>query len=181
MPSLLKIMLAATAFALPGLAFAAGSADSTPPKVTKTLTVCEKGQVYDYDTKKCVDAESSLIDDDMRYDAVRELAYGGAYDRAALVLSAMSDPSESRVMTYKGFLARMQGDMDAAMAFYAAALEQDTNNILARSYMGQAFVNTGETALAQAQLTEIRARGGRNTWAEFALNSALKTGKTFAY
>ncbi|MCY4334529.1 MAG: hypothetical protein OXC60_07615, partial [Litoreibacter sp.] len=56
------------------------------------------------------------------------------------------------------------------------ALEADADNLLARSYLGQGLVVVGDRAGAKLQLTEIRARGGRNTWAEFALKSAIATG-----
>ena len=173
--------LATLALLTPGLAFAAGSGSSTPPKTTQTASDCKAGEVFDTKTNTCVDSQSKLFDDDTRYEAVRELAYAGQYDRALLVLSSMTEQNSSRVETYRGFIARKQGDMDAAMVHYARALEIDADNILARSYMGQAFVTLGDTASAQTQLTEIRTRGGRNTWAEASLALALKSGKTFSY
>lgn len=171
----------AIALTIPTLAFAAGSGDSSPPKTTKTSTDCKAGEIYDKASKTCVDAQSGSLDDDLRYDAVRELAYAGEYDRALLVLSAMSDQASSPVLTYRGFIARKTGDMEAAMQFYTAALEVNADNILARSYMGQAHLTEGDHDAAQIQLAEIRARGGRNTWAEASLNLALQSGKTFSY
>ncbi len=174
-----------TTFALiatltPAVAFAAGSDSSNPPKTTKTTTECKAGQVFDKKTAKCVDKSSSLLDEDTKYQAVRELAYAGLYDRASGVLDEM-DAGESRVMTYRGFIARKTGDMDAAMEFYAIALEINADNILARSYMGQGLVDAGKTDAAKLQLAEIRQRGGRNTWAEFALKEAIHTGLTSNY
>ena len=173
--------LATLALLTPAMAFAAGSDSGNPPKTTKTASDCKAGEVFDKKTKTCVDSQSNLIDDDIRYDAVRELAYDAQYDRALLVLTSMSDQSASRVQTYHGFIARKQGDMDKAMVHYAKALTADADNILARSYMGQAFITLGDTASAKAQLTEIRARGGRNTWAEASLSLALQSGNTFSY
>ena len=112
---------------------------------------------------------------------MRELAYDAQYDRASMVLATMSDQSESRVWTYKGFIARKSGDMVKAMDFYAEALAADANNLLVRSYMGQAFVTLGDEASARLQLAEIRTRGGRNTWAEHSLKMAIRSGKTFSY
>ena len=57
----------------------------------------------------------------------------------------------------------------------------DPDNLLARSYMGQGHVASGEMVLAQAQLTEIRMRGGRNTWAEASLVQAITTGSGTSY
>ena len=173
--------LLAVALLAPSLAFAAGSGSSTPPKTTKTSTDCKAGEIYDKASKTCVDAQSGSLDDDLRYNAVRELAYAGQYERAELVLSSMTDQASSPVLTYRGFIARKTGNMDAAMEFYTAALAANADNILARSYMGQAFLSLGNRDAAQAQLTEIRQRGGRNTWAEASLDLALQSGKTFSY
>lgn len=173
--------LVATALLCPAIAFAAGSNDSTPPKPTQTATDCTAGQVYDKATKACLDAKSNLHDDDTRYEAVRELAHAGQYDRALLVLAAMSDPSESRVLTYQGFLARKTGDMPQGFAFYARALDADADNLLARSYLGQALVELGQIEAAKLQLAQIDARGGTGTWAEHALGTAIATGRGFTY
>jgi len=109
----MRLPLLTAAFLIPTMAFAAGSGDHTPPKTTKTSTECEAGQVFDEKTTTCVDKSSSLIDDDTRYEAVRELAYNGHYTRAQSVLDAMN-PDDSRVLTYRGFIARKTGDMDQA-------------------------------------------------------------------
>lgn len=173
--------LIAAAIFSPVMVFAAGSDDATPPKPTQTAAECKAGEVFDKKTKTCLESSSNLIDDDTRYDAVRELAYDGQFARASLVLATMSDQSESRVWTYKGFIARKSGDMKNAMEFYAQALASDADNILARSYMGQAFVTLDDQDAAKLQLAEIRTRGGRNTWAEYALKTAIQSGKTFSY
>lgn len=175
------IPLLAAAITIPSIAFAAGSQDSSPPKSTKTSTECKAGEIFDAASQTCVDAQSGSLNDELRYDAVRELAYAGAYDRALLVLSSMTDQASSPVLTYRGFIARKTGDMDSAMEFYAAALEANADNILARSYMGQAHLTLGDRTGAENQLAEIRMRGGRDTWAEASLKIALQSGKTFSY
>lgn len=173
--------LATLALLSPAVAFAAGSDSGTAPKPTQTASDCKAGQVFDKKTKTCLDSKSEVFDDDTRYDAVRELAYDGQYDRALLVLASMREQGSSRVETYRGFIARKTGEMDKAMVHYANALAANADNILARSYMGQAFVTQGDMVSAKTQLSEIRARGGRNTWAEASLALALKSGKTFNY
>jgi hypothetical protein len=47
--------------------------------------------------------------------------------------------------------------------------------------MGQAFVVAGNVELAKAQLSQIRARGGRGTWAEASLRMAIGSGQTYSY
>ncbi len=55
------------------------------------------------------------------------------------------------------------------------------DNLLARSYMGQALVEQGQVDLALAQLSEIRMRGGRGTWAETSLTNAVATSVTYSH
>lgn len=173
----MRFMITALALCLPVTAFAAGSDDDTPP----AQPACASGLVKDAETGKCVAPKDSRLDDGERYDAVRQYAYAGQMSEAIDVLDAMADQNADGVMTYRGFTARKMGDMDAAMTWYAAALEANPDNLLARSYMGQGFVEAGAYDLAQAQLTEIRARGGRGGWPETALRLALETGRAAAY
>jgi len=160
--------------------FAAGSETDTPPTPTETTETCEDGLIFDLATETCMTPDESTNDDSAMMDAVRELAYDGRYADARTVLDQL-DPTDSRVMTYYGFTARKMGDLDAGMAYYQAALAIDPNNNLARSYMGQGMVEMGDLIGAQAQLSEIRARDGRQTWPEIALRLAIETGAGPAY
>lgn len=169
------------ALSLPALAFAAGSDTGTPPSTTKTTTECKNGTVFDADAGKCVKVQDSRLDDDDRFKAAREFAYAGQYRHAQEALAAMSEGMSDRVLTYMGFTARKMGDRDGAMAFYQAALAQNPDNLLARSYKGQAHVDAGEVRLARAELSQIRRRGGRGTWAAFSLRTAISSGQGYAY
>ena len=40
---------------------------------------------------------------------------------------------------------------------------------------------SGDLVAAKAQLTEIRTRGGRNSWAEIALRMAIENGQGSSY
>ncbi|MEL7106239.1 MAG: tetratricopeptide repeat protein [Pseudomonadota bacterium] len=161
--------------------WAAGFNDDTPPTPTETTTACAEGLVWDEEAESCVAPKESRLGDDGLYRAVRELAYAGRYDGAKAALAAMSDQNDTRVLTYRGFLARKTGDFAAAEAFYTAALAVDPDNLLARSYYGQGLVERGAYEAARAELSEIRRRGGRNTWAEAALGLALASGTGPAY
>lgn len=169
-------LLCAAALALPTLSFAAGSDSSEPPAETKTITQCTGGQVFDEKSGACVDVKSDLLDDDALYRAVREFAYAGQFGAAERALDAMTDQRDDRVLTYRGFLNRKLGQRDAAMSFYQAALAQNPDNILARSYMAQGLVEEGDFVAAWGQLKEIRARGGAGTWAEASLIGAIERG-----
>ena len=165
----------------PMAAFAAGGGTSTPPTPSETTTVCEEGMVWDLATETCLPPEESTNEDSARLNDVRELAYEGYLQAALEVLETMENQNDTMTLTYYGFVYRSQGDVDRGMAYYQAALAVDPDNILARSYMGQGYVSIGEVELAKAELTEIRARGGRSTWAEFSLDQAIGTGVTYSY
>lgn len=169
------------AMATPGGAMAAGTEDANPPPKTETSTKCKKDEVWDEKTKKCVKPDTTGLNDDDRFKAVRELAYAGRPDDALAVLAAMTEGDTDRVLTYKGFANRKAGRIDLGMQYYAAALKQNPDNLLARSYMGQGYVEMGETKLAMLQLDEIVQRGGKGTWSEQSLRQAIGTGQTINY
>ena len=177
----MRMILAAAIVLMPHLALAAGSDDSQPPTPTETTTKCEKGTVWDEKTKACIKAEDQSLNDDQRFGAVRELAYAGRYGEATAVLAAMREGETSRVMTYRGFLLRQTGHVEAGIAAYERAIALDPANNLARSYYGQLLVQMDELALAGDQLTQIRAHGGSGTWAETALATAIETGVTYTF
>ncbi len=166
---------------VPFAAFAAGSDDAEPPKPTATTTECTDGKVFDEDKKECVTPEDSSLNNDERYRAVRELAYAGQPENAMRVLAAMTEGQTDRVLTYTGFLNRQLGNWEAGITAYEMAIAINPDNILARSYFGQALVMMNETTLANSQLDEIRARGGAGTWAEASLANAILTGTTTTY
>ena len=175
-----KLLLTTTLLFCSSAAFSLGSENEAPPKPTKTTTECTDGQIFDNKTETCIDAEKQSFNDDTRYDAVRELAYAEAYDRAELVIASADNPTDPRFLNYRGFISRKQGDIGRAMEFYAAALEQAPDYHLARSYMGQGLAASGDVDAAKVQLQEIVARGGRNTWAYHALKTAI-AGKPSGY
>lgn len=170
---------------IPGFAFAAGSGgdsgSTNPPKPTNTTKTCKGIKVYDATKKRCVKPKNSSLDTEKLYGAVRELAYAGRYQDAQGVLLAMSDQQDDRVLTYWGFTHRKMGNAALALAFYEQAITRNPDNILARSYMGQGFVEEGNMDAAIAQWREIKARGGVGTWAEASLRKAIRTGMTYSY
>ena len=166
---------------LPMAAFAAGGISETPPKPSETTTVCEEGLVWDLATETCMSPEDSTNDDTARLNDVRELAYEGYLQAALDVLDTLEKPEDTLALTYYGFAHRKAGRVELGNSYYQAALAKDPTNFLARSYMGQGYAEAGQVVLAQAQLSEIRARGGRGTWAEFSLRQAIQTGSGYSY
>ena len=174
--------LATLTFALfPMAAIAAGSSSDEAPTPSETTTTCAEGQVWDLATETCMDPAESTNDDSARLNDVRELAYEGYFQAALDVLDTLQNPQAPLALTYYGFAHRNAGNVALGMTYYKAALAADPDNFLARSYMGQGHVASGEMVLAQAQLTEIRMRGGRGTWAEQSLADAIATGATYRF
>jgi tetratricopeptide (TPR) repeat protein len=184
----------------PTAGLAAGGDTTSKPKTTETTKDCFQVRQWDPETKKYVrfsekvngvwDAgiskcvrpdKTSHLDTETLYDAVRELAYAGRYDAAIAVLDNMPDQASDRVLTYRGFTARKLGDLAVANIYYRQAIDANPDNILARSYMGQGMVASGDKIGAVTQLREIQARGGADNWAETSLRSAIETGSTYNY
>lgn len=146
----------------------------TPSTPEATSAQCVDGQMWDAASQACVDAKESRLNDDDRFDAARSLAYAGRFDAALTILAAADNPRDPRILNYQGFANRKAGRADIAMTYYRAALDIDPDYVLARSYMGQALVDQGDIAGAEAELAEIRARSGRDSWAYVSLKQALQ-------
>ena len=144
---------------------------SSPPKPTETTTDCADGLIYDDAIKACVTPEAASDDQAALYLDARELAWAGRLEDATRVLARME--KTDKTLTYQGFVARKSGDWTSAESFYLAALDANPNNLLARSYYGQGLADAGFIKAAENQLSEIRQRGGRQTWPEIALRLHL--------
>ncbi|MCD9147637.1 tetratricopeptide repeat protein [Pseudophaeobacter flagellatus] len=177
----MRYLVLAAALCLPLPAFAAGGNTWSPPTPTETTKTCKGKRVWDEEKGRCVRPKESSLNQDELFDALRELAYAGRNTDAQAVLAAMQDQTAARVLTYWGFTHRKLGNRSLANAYYEQAIAQNPDNLLARSYMGQGYVEEGQFGLALAQWQEIRARGGRDTWPETALRQALETGATTNY
>lgn len=158
-----------------------GGGSTDAPAATQTSKDCKKTEIWDEKAQKCAPAQDSRFNDDDRYRAVRELAWVGQPERALSVLATMQEGDSDRVLTYKGFAHRKAGRLEEGLLHYARALAQNPDNILARSYLGQAYVEMNEMELARQELAEIQARGGAGTWAEASLAQAIATGLTYNF
>lgn len=176
-------MIRITAFVaaiFPVGSYAAGTED-TAPKPSETTQVCTEGLVWDLATKSCMTPDQSTNDDNARLDDTRELAYEGRFAEALTLLRSLQAQDSDLALTYYGFVHRNLGEEALGMTYYHRALAQNPDNLLARSYMGQAYVAAGAIEMAGLQLVEIRMRGGRGTWAERSLDSAIATGVTYRF
>lgn len=163
------------------LAGAASDNDSSAPPPKTPTQSCPAGEIYDSKTRKCQSAKHGAFSDRERYAAVRELAYAARYESAGSVLDAMTQQESAEVLTYRGFLLRKAGQFEAAARYYKLAIAADPFSVLARSYLGQGHVETGNLVAARALHEEIVTLRGTGSWAEVSLRQAIATGQTSAY
>lgn len=175
------ISLATSIALLSTPAFSAGSNTPEAPKPSETTLKCDKGFVWDKKKKDCVEIEESSLSDDAIYDTARELAYDTQYSNALKLLARAENPRDPRILTYKGYAHRRAGQTMKGMSYYRAALKIDPTYVLARSYMGQAFVKQGKPYAAQKQLQKIASIAGTDNWPYQSLALALKGDSTTDY
>ena len=134
---------------------------SAPP------TAVAKGEPIDCTIKankkkpECKKNREDLGDNELYY-AGYWLARAGKYEQALTYLRQAKNPNDPRFLTYIGFATRKMGDHETAMQYYDRALAVDANFVIARAYLGEAFLDKGELDKAERQLSEIEARCGAN-------------------
>lgn len=151
-------------------AYAAGEAPAadtpdatkTQAEIDKEAKTCKetKGKVWDLKTKKCVDQQAGLLDDDSLFETGRFLADAGRYDEAITVLNFVANAKDKRVLTALGFSYRKSGQVDVGLKYYTQALEVDPDYVLAREYLGETLIQKGDIEGAKVQLLEIKNRCG---------------------
>jgi cytochrome c-type biogenesis protein CcmH/NrfG len=62
------------------------------------------------------------------------------------------EPNNADAWNYMGYAARQQGDLDNAFKYYERALQIDPAHRDAREYLGEAYLQAGKLAEAEAQL-----------------------------
>jgi tetratricopeptide (TPR) repeat protein len=152
-----KVFVAGAA-ALAFLAFSPPAAWSVgdPPKPSSPK--CSEHKKGSPGWKRCMGQE--LKDDEATYELGYTLAKSGDYAEALTVLRSAAVQSDPRIQTMIGFSLRKMGHVDAAMAYYAAALSANPHLTNTRQYLGEAFLQKNDQASARQQLAEIGARCG---------------------
>jgi tetratricopeptide (TPR) repeat protein len=107
----------------------------------------------------CVGSARAAMSDNELFYAGYWLAKTGRYAEALSYLN-MARTRDARVLTYIGFATRKQGDVDKALPLYGQALDQDPDFVVARAYLGEAYLTRNEPDRAKEQLAEIAARCG---------------------
>jgi tetratricopeptide (TPR) repeat protein len=158
-----KILVRGVTAAALSLVLAAGTAAADDRAFSKDVGPANAG--CDAQTKgstswqACVGAARAEMSDDELFYAGYWLAKNGRYGEALAYLN-LSRNRDARVLTYIGFATRKQGDVDKALPLYAEALAKDPNFVVARAYLGEAYLSKSEPARAKAELAEIAARCG---------------------
>ena len=117
-------------------------------------TQCYNGKVYDKKKHMCVQPKAQL-DDGSLIDHAYRLAKRGRAEEALTFLARVVDTDDPYFLNIKGFATRKTGDVDRGIVFYKQALAIDSDNVLVREYLGEAYITRGEIDLARAELDEI--------------------------
>jgi tetratricopeptide (TPR) repeat protein len=168
-----------TAFAAGG-GSSGGNAPSEPALHCKKGEVPKKVKVGGKWVKKCVPIESGILPDEDLYQEGRLLAKAGEYEKALVVLAAIKNQNDPRVLNYTGYSNRKAGRIEIGITYYRKALAIDPNFVLAREYLGEGYVAAGRIDLAQVELNEIKARAGVDSEEYKDLSKAITTGQPVA-
>ncbi len=148
-------LLGLTSAPMPALAF---GGDEPAPKPKS----CPKGKIWSKTKKKCVWKNSSLLNDEDRYDYGYRLASHGQYAKAIVVLNSVADMNDPRVLTYIGYSHRKMGRFSTGVTYYRRAIAIDPDYVRAREYLGEGYVAMGDLRRAKLELGEIEKRCGAN-------------------
>jgi len=165
------VLPSALAMALVGVptsmnAFAAGDDDAEP--------TCRKGLVWDKKKQMCIPAKAGVISDDALADYAYGLAREERFQEALDVLALVQDQNNAKVLNYRGYATRNLGRIDEGIKYYHQALALDSENVLVRSYLGQAYLKQGDVAKARTLLREIADRCGQDCREYRELDAAIK-------
>ncbi len=128
--------------------------------IRPTTQKCPRGQVWDDEENKCVKVKVFNGTQEDRIQLARDKAYGGAYEDTIALLEPVAHRRDPRVLNFLGFAHRKLGLIDTGLAYYRRALAIDPDFTLARSYLGEGYLQIGRLDLARAQLREIAIRCG---------------------
>lgn len=155
--SQLPFVVAAGVLALASLVLIPGAAHAQKGEPSKPKVDCSKRA--NQSNPACKNRRKELDDDSLFY-AGYWLARNGDYNLALHYLNQAEHKDEPRFLTYTGYATRKLGRVDEALGYYTRALEVNPNYTVARAYLGEAYLNRGERAKAEAQLVEIQQRCG---------------------
>jgi predicted Zn-dependent protease len=104
--------------------------------------------------------KDSALDQDQVYSLGYWQAKNGRYEAALATLRSARDQDDPRIQTMVGFTLRKVGRVDEALSYYFKALATRPDATTTRQYLGEAYLQIGDTARAREQLAEINRRCG---------------------
>lgn len=149
-PILTAALAVAVSFSMLNLAAVPAIAKGEPVDCTKKANK---------NKPECKKNREDLGDNELYY-AGYWLARAGRYQEALTYLRQAKSADDPRFLTYIGFATRKLGDHDKAMGYYDRALKIDADFVIARAYLGEAYLDKGDLAKASEQLSEIEKRCG---------------------
>ena len=94
------------------------------------------------------------------------------------MLQTVVDQSNPKVLNYLGYSHRKMGRLAEGVAYYKKALAIDPDYVLAREYLGEGYVASGQLGLARRELTEIENRCGTGCSAYRRLAAVISGSRT---
>jgi tetratricopeptide (TPR) repeat protein len=116
---------------------------------------CQRGEVWDQRTGRCVKQGSSLPDKVITQYAYA-LAKAERYDEALATLDLLRNPNTPEALNYRGYATRKLGRLDEGIGYYLKSVAMAPRYAQVREYLGEAYVTKGDLASAKAQLSAIK-------------------------
>jgi tetratricopeptide (TPR) repeat protein len=155
----LRFLAAASAAALALSVPALAETGRVSKDVGPSSAACDSFEKGTPGWTSCVGGAKAGMPDTELFYAGYWLAKNGQYSQALDYL-VKAENKDERILTYMGFATRKLGDVDAALPLYSEALNINPNYVVARAYMGEAFLTKGQPDKAKAELKEIEQRCG---------------------
>ena len=149
-----KVLRLLAAASLVSLVPAAARADFDSPKPRVDCTLKKNKN-----NAACRPHRSDATDDEI-YNAAYWKARTGEFAQALAILKLAKNQDDPRILNETGYSTRKLGNVDQALVFYRRALTINPDFVVARSYLGEAFLSKGDLAAANSELMEIEKRCG---------------------
>ena len=149
--------VAAAAFGLCLVANGTARADGGGNGNKSDTPTCNRGEVWDPSTRRCVRADRGILPDEQLTQYAWALIKAGRYGEALTTLDLLRDPNTAVALNYRGYATRRSGRVDEGVGYYLKSVDRDPHYAQVREYLGEAYLIKGDVARAKAQLAAIKA------------------------